>query len=127
MSGGYEAAISEIDEDGALAQIVGSAAAVRLHWGQHISLIDGRSGTLVRSSPNGPDPVNAELVTRLKEWRRATATQKGMPAYVILHDSSIMELASRRPTTERALLEITGIGPGKVESYGEDLLALLEL
>ena len=85
------------------------------------------ASTLVRSSPDGPDSVDAELVTRLKEWRRATATQKGMPAYVILHDSSITELASRRPTTERALLEITGIGPGKVESYGEDLLALLEL
>ncbi len=127
MSGGYEAAISEIDEDGALAQIVGSAAAVRLHWGQHVSLVDGRSGSLVRSSPDTPSLVDESLITRLKEWRRATATQKGMPAYVILHDSSIMELASQRPTTERALLEITGIGPGKIEAYGEDLLALLEL
>jgi DNA helicase-2/ATP-dependent DNA helicase PcrA len=125
MSGGYEAAISQIDDDGALVQLVGSAASVRLHWGQHISLLSGRSGPLTKSTGAGDSPADSELAERIKDWRRATATQKGLPAFVILHDSSIDELASKKPTTERGLLEITGIGPAKIEAYGEDLLDLV--
>ena len=48
-----------------------------------------------------------------------------MPAYVILHDKTLRELAVRRPASPADLLDIPGIGQAKVERYGEALLRLL--
>lgn len=53
------------------------------------------------------------------------ATAQGVPAYVIFNDATLDALASRRPSSDMALLEIPGIGPAKLEAYGEDLLDLL--
>lgn len=48
-----------------------------------------------------------------------------MPAYVILHDSTLAELARRRPGDLDALAGIAGIGAKKLERYGEALLGLV--
>jgi superfamily II DNA helicase RecQ len=48
----------------------------------------------------------------------------GVPAYVILTDASIDDLARRRPRNDDELLAIKGIGPAKLEAYGDELLAL---
>jgi superfamily II DNA helicase RecQ len=49
----------------------------------------------------------------------------GVPAYVVLSDRTLGELASRRPTSPGALLDVPGIGPSKLERFGGELLELL--
>lgn len=61
----------------------------------------------------------------LRNWRAEKAREQGVPAYVILHDRTLRELAERRPNSPTALLEVPGIGLAKAERYGEDLLELL--
>jgi superfamily II DNA helicase RecQ len=62
---------------------------------------------------------------RLKEWRLDQARSQGVPAYVVFNDRTLEALAALRPTTEEALLAISGIGPAKLDSYGDDLLDIL--
>jgi ATP-dependent DNA helicase RecQ len=61
----------------------------------------------------------------LRNWRADKAREQGVPAYVILHDRTLRELAERRPNSPETLLEVPGIGHAKAERYGEDLLELL--
>jgi len=61
----------------------------------------------------------------LRAWRGEKACEQGVPAYVILHDRTLAELASQRPQSTAALLQVPGIGLAKAERYGEALLALL--
>jgi ATP-dependent DNA helicase RecQ len=66
-----------------------------------------------------------ELREYLREWRRVTAKEQGMPAYVVLHDSSLDEICRMRPTSIAQLLGITGIGERKADTYGKKILAAL--
>lgn len=65
------------------------------------------------------------LVDALKAWRRETSRRLGVPAYVVLHDRTIEEIANARPATERALISISGIGARKLEDYGDDILEIV--
>ena len=67
---------------------------------------------------------SAELASRLKEWRSAEAKRLGVPAYVVLHDSTLNALARSRPRTPSELLDVEGMGPSKVGRFGEAILAL---
>ncbi|HEX2766803.1 MAG TPA: ATP-dependent DNA helicase UvrD2 [Candidatus Limnocylindria bacterium] len=62
---------------------------------------------------------------RLAEWRRDRARRDGVPAYVVAHDAHLRAIAAARPRTVEALLSIPGMGPVKVERYGEEILAAL--
>lgn len=68
---------------------------------------------------------DAPLVAALKEWRSKEARSAGKPAYVILHDSTIEEIAAREPGTIDELLLVPGIGPSKGERYGEEILVVV--
>jgi ATP-dependent DNA helicase RecQ len=61
----------------------------------------------------------------LRRWRADTAREQGVPAYVILHDRTLRELAEVRPVSHGLLAGITGMGSAKIEHYGEELLALI--
>ncbi len=65
-------------------------------------------------------------VAALKAWRTALAKEEGKPAYVYLSDAHITDIAERDPDTLDRLARCKGIGPGKLESYGETILALLD-
>ena len=53
------------------------------------------------------------------------ARQRGVPAYVVLHDFTIDGIAAVRPTSPDQLRGIAGIGDKKLEHYGDDLVALV--
>ena len=75
----------------------------------------------------GPAQLSAEeeaLAASLREWRAAEAKRLRVPAYVVMHDRTITALAQARPSNPRELLEIDGMGPAKVEKFGEALLGL---
>jgi len=70
-------------------------------------------------------PAAAGLLERLKAWRLAEARAQSVPAFVILHDSTLMEIARTRPQNLAALAGVGGIGTKKLERYGAALLDLL--
>ncbi len=70
-------------------------------------------------------PADEALFQLLRRWRADTAREQGVPAYVILHDRTLRELAEARPTSRALLAGITGMGSAKIEHYGEELLALI--
>ena len=55
----------------------------------------------------------------------AEAKRRGVPAYVIFHDSTLEALAVVRPRDRGALGTVRGVGPAKMEEYAEDLLKML--
>ncbi|GAB3914330.1 ATP-dependent DNA helicase RecQ [Microlunatus endophyticus] len=65
------------------------------------------------------------IFERLRDWRAATAKQQGIPAYVIFHDATLRDIATRRPQDLAGLAGISGVGEAKLERYGEQLLAVL--
>ena len=77
--------------------------------------------------PNEPiqlTPQGEALAARIREWRASEAKRLRVPAYVVLHDRSLAALALARPRNPKELLGIDGIGPAKVERFGEELLRL---
>lgn len=71
------------------------------------------------SSPSEP------LLQALREWRRATALEHGVPAYVVFHDSTLEAIAAARPQSTHELRGISGIGEKKLERYGHALLQVI--
>jgi DNA helicase-2/ATP-dependent DNA helicase PcrA len=61
----------------------------------------------------------------LREWRLERAKADEVPAYVVFHNATLAEIAERRPRTLAELAGIPGVGPTKLERYGEDVLAAL--
>ena len=61
----------------------------------------------------------------LREARRKLASDAGVPPYVIFHDSTLREIAERKPSNLRELGEVQGVGATKLERYGEAMLAVL--
>jgi ATP-dependent DNA helicase RecQ len=85
-----------------------------------------RRGDLAPLPPGQAAAGNPALVTALRAWRSNVARQHGVPAYVVLHDSTIDGIAAVRPTTLTQLRGIAGIGDKKLEHYGAELLALVK-
>ena len=83
----------------------------------------GSTGARIRSAPGAE--AHSELQEYLREWRRVTAKEQGMPAYVVLHDSSLDEICRVQPKSVADLLRITGIGERKAELYGQAILSAL--
>jgi RecQ family ATP-dependent DNA helicase len=69
--------------------------------------------------------VDDELVTRLRSWRLERSQEDAVPAYVVLHDATLRELAALRPQTLDELAGVNGFGPVKLERYGDDVLSVL--
>jgi ATP-dependent DNA helicase RecQ len=85
-----------------------------------------RRGDLApQPAARGGGPVNADLLATLRAWRSEVARKRGVPAYVVLHDATIDDIAASRPTTPDQLREIPGIGDKKLERYGRELIALI--
>jgi ATP-dependent DNA helicase RecQ len=70
--------------------------------------------------------VGLEIFEDLKKLRRELADERGVPAYVIFSDATLLEMAAHRPTTPGQLLAITGVGPTKLERYGAAFLEVLQ-
>jgi ATP-dependent DNA helicase RecQ len=69
-----------------------------------------------------PDP---ELFERLRGLRKAIADAEHVPAYIVFSDAVLRAMAAAVPRTERELLAISGVGPVKLERYGDRFLELL--
>jgi ATP-dependent DNA helicase RecQ len=63
---------------------------------------------------------------RLRAWRTETAKTDGVPAYLIFHDATLAEIATRAPGSVDALKDIPGIGARKLERFGGELIKVVE-
>jgi ATP-dependent DNA helicase RecQ len=71
-------------------------------------------------------PVDSGLMDHMREWRRTVAKRNAVPAYVIMHDSTLEEICRKRPSSVNELLGVSGIGIRKAELYGRDIFSELE-
>jgi ATP-dependent DNA helicase RecQ len=85
-----------------------------------------RPGRSARLTPAPPVSGAEALFDRLRAWRRQLAIDKGVPAYVILHDSTLRAIAEQRPDSPSALAAIPGMGTRKLEAYAAAILEVIE-
>jgi DNA helicase II / ATP-dependent DNA helicase PcrA len=72
-----------------------------------------------------PASYDEELFERLRAWRKDRADEESVPAFVVFTDATLQLIAEQRPTSPAALLRISGVGPTKLERYGDSLLAVV--
>jgi len=78
-----------------------------------------------RARDLAPAEADPALADYLREWRRTMARENKVPAYIILHDSTLEELCRRRPSNFAELKQVPGIGEKKADVYGAELLQAL--
>ncbi|WP_285757922.1 ATP-dependent DNA helicase UvrD2 [Nocardiopsis ansamitocini] len=71
-----------------------------------------------------PSDYDEALLERLRDWRRETATEQKVPAYVVFTDATLQAIAEREPSGVTQLAGISGVGAVKLERYGQAVLAL---
>jgi DNA helicase-2/ATP-dependent DNA helicase PcrA len=83
-----------------------------------------RSGTAATPgvAPGSGGPEEAAL----RAWRSSVARKDGVPAYVVLNDKELVGIAERKPTTLRDLGHCRGMGPIRLERWGDEILGVLE-
>ena len=82
--------------------------------------------TTVAKNANGHvTVVNTNVFDALKEWRTQVASVAGVPAYVVMYDRTLAELANALPEKTSELDSIHGLGPVKIEKYGQALLDVI--
>jgi DNA helicase-2/ATP-dependent DNA helicase PcrA len=108
----------------------------------HVGLTRARQHLVLVSDPERPSPLLPELLGTLRPpgaatpdeaavlealrvWRRERAAADAVPAFLVAHDRTLTELARRRPQDPAALRSCHGIGPARLERYGDELLAIL--
>ncbi|MGE0304801.1 MAG: ATP-dependent helicase [Acidimicrobiia bacterium] len=97
--------------------------------------------TIVRSRGNRPNAevkatssantaaassADPTILAALKRWRAQTARRANVPAYVVFSDAHLEGIASARPSSERELARCAGVGPTKLERYGDEVLAIID-
>ncbi len=118
------------DPDGYGGLVLATAAGDVLRGGRSVQL--RRDRRAARRAAKGKqaaaaalDAAGQRLWEALRAWRLAEAQRQAVPPYVIFHDTTLLEVARRHPTTRQTLAEIPGIGKSKLDRYGAALLDLL--
>jgi ATP-dependent DNA helicase RecQ len=75
--------------------------------------------------PAAVGPAAEGLFEALRAWRRAEASRQAVPPYIIFHDQALTDIARARPRDRAALSAIGGVGQGKLDRYGEAVLAVV--
>jgi DNA helicase II / ATP-dependent DNA helicase PcrA len=76
--------------------------------------------------PGSQSEPDSRVWEDLRGWRLERAREDGVPPYVVFHDTVLRRIADARPASLAELSQISGVGPAKLERYGDELLALVE-
>jgi DNA helicase II / ATP-dependent DNA helicase PcrA len=88
-----------------------------------VQLPDGFAAPAARAPRAGEE--GDPLFTALRAWRTDVAQAEGVPAYVVAHDATLSAIAEIRPRTMSVLRRVRGMGPAKLDKYGEEILAVV--
>ncbi len=121
IAGGYSGIVEEFEDDGAMVALDSGSSSMLVEWGETVATPAG-SGPL--ALPTEVGEADEGLVERLKTWRRQVASENAVPAYVVMTDKTLLAIAAARPSNERQLILVPGIGPAKLDAYGDDILAI---
>ncbi|MGQ0745153.1 MAG: ATP-dependent helicase [Acidimicrobiales bacterium] len=97
-------------------------------WSQHLAAARNR----IREGSVWPNPsphlaagADPDVLAALRSWRAAKAQATGVPAFAVLHDTTLAAVARLQPNAPDELLALPGVGPVKFGRYGSELLALV--
>ena len=118
----------DVDHSGFGALRLGEASRPVLKGTQSVMLRKQAEGRPARPRVAAPaaglDVAGNKLWERLRAWRSETAKAHGVPAYVIYHDATLLELARACPGSLGRLRGVPGIGAAKLDRYGQALLEI---
>jgi DNA helicase-2/ATP-dependent DNA helicase PcrA len=119
--GGHSGTVVDLAESAATLRV--GTARLRVPFGSEVR-VDGVTVVLV--APGTDTGSTDKCAQALREWRSEAAKQASVPAYVVLNDSELTGIATVRPKTLSELARCKGIGPVRLERWGDELLAVLE-
>jgi len=76
--------------------------------------------------PPAAADFDPELREYLRQWRGAVANEENVPAFVVMHDTSLAEICRKRPASLAEIRGVSGFGERKTERYGQQILDALE-
>ena len=121
-NGGFDGTVETVDGDGVLLALDGGGI-LRVRFGEPVT-IRGRAAVLVPRPDLAPEVERAEEA--LRAWRLERCRRDKVSAFIVLYDRHLRAIATTRPRTLAELRRVDGIGPTKLELYGEEILAVLE-
>ncbi len=108
------------DDEGVVAVI--GRSRLRVPYGELVTM----AGRVLRLVPSLRHPRSWNgRASRSERGVRRVRQARAKPPFVFLHDRTLEALANRVPSSLAALAKVNGIGPAKLESYGDELLALI--
>ena len=81
------------------------------------------TGRVAEGAP--PTEEDEALFQELRELRKSLADSQGVPAYIVFSDKTLRGMVEARPQTPAELLDVSGVGPAKLEKYGREFLEAL--
>ena len=116
---GCDVCLGEVDEAPALSARTTAAAQTSIPATERVAV------PVERSNGATTAPLDEELFERLRTWRGGQARSQQVPAYVVLHNSHLEEIARHKPQSVHELGSIKGVGLRRAARYGEELIALV--
>ena len=121
-NGGFTGTVEQADGDGVLLAL-GGGGTLRVRYGETVT-IRGRSAALVPRPELAPEVERAEEA--LRSWRLERCRRDKVSAFIVAYDRHLRAIATARPRSLAELATIEGIGPTKLELYGDEILAILD-
>lgn len=72
-----------------------------------------------------PPTYDPDLFDKLVSWRKGVSSADKVPAFVVFTDATLVAIAEKMPSDLKQLRQLPGIGPKKLERYGDEVLAIL--
>jgi DNA helicase-2/ATP-dependent DNA helicase PcrA len=69
--------------------------------------------------------ADPELFDALTAWRKERAKAEEIPAYIVFHNSVLAAIADAKPRSLTELARVSGVGPSKLERYGDEVLEVV--
>ena len=126
-TGGISGTITRVSGTGATVAL-GPGSNLIVRYGEQVTA-NGRRGRLQQGSRQREHPAPSAAAgptdAALRQWRLERARSDGVPPYVVMHDTTLIAIAEQTPTTLVQLSRVPGIGPAKLDRYGDEILAVV--
>jgi superfamily II DNA helicase RecQ len=117
---GHTGAVVELTDSAAVVRV--GSAQLKVPFGSDVR-VEGL--TVVLGAPSGSAASTQACEGALREWRSEASKRAAVPAYVVLNDNELVGIATSRPRTLAELARCKGMGPVRLERWGDELLAAL--